>query len=912
VSHAPLPHQPAASDDDRLALWLSPHGQLFLAPDAEAPALAPQTAGRIREAFDQGPGFGLLHLGAGEVHTELAPGLAYFRDLARLFLTALCAVPDLDERRGAVEIEPPLAELDALLERAPPMPGAEYLDRDVLISLWGALQRAFQEDLARSGLDVPAYLQHKDPLWTVVGRVCLHLAENRKNDRAPFAFLATYATRVSAQARVQHLPLGQALREYAGAGNRQRLLSLLLPVKRAAERSPLIKQLVESNAIYHPLAWTPQEAYRFLKEVPLCEASGLVVRVPDWWQARRRPQVSVTIGERSTARLSMQALVDFDVRLTLDGAAISPAEWREILAGTDGLVLLKGQWVEIDRERLQEVLSRWRAVQREAASGLPFHEAMRLLSGAALSEDDVRRAGPPEEASWCRVQAGRWLHEILDRLRDPSGLGAADPGPALRARLRPYQQEGVRWLWFLYQLGLGACLADDMGLGKTIQVLALLLLLRQHRVPGPHLLVVPASLLANWRAEIDRFAPDLRALLLHPSAMPAEQVAAVGAVDFARQDLVITTYGYLSRLPVLAEQQWGLVVLDEAQAIKNPSAKQTRAAKALRSRVRLCLTGTPVENRLQDLWSLYDFICPGLLGPAKVFGRFARDLADSGNYAPLRSLVRPYLLRRLKSDRRIIADLPDKTEVHAFCPLSRKQAVLYQQAVEALAQQLSDVDDDMKRRGMILAFLLRFKQICNHPAQWLGSGAYDPGESGKFQRLRELCEPIAARQEKVLVFTQFREMTRPLHAFLGEIFGRPGLVLSGETRVKERMALVESFQQEGRGAPPYFVLSLKAGGTGLNLTAAAHVIHFDRWWNPAVEDQATDRAYRIGQRRNVLVHKFVCRGTIEERIDQMIRDKQGLSGEVLQGGGEVQITEMSNEQIMKLVSLDITSALAEA
>jgi non-specific serine/threonine protein kinase len=392
--------------------------------------------------------------------------------------------------------------------------------------------------------------------------------------------------------------------------------------------------------------------------------------------------------------------------------------------------------------------------------------------------------------------------------------------------------------------------------------------------------------------------------------MPARALAAIDGEALAGIDLVITSYGSLIRLPWLLETRWSMVVLDEAQAIKNPGARQARAAKALQGRVRLALTGTPVENRLGELWSLFDFICPGLLGSTAAFTRFVRRLEkqEHPDYGPLRRLVQPYILRRLKSDRRIIADLPDKTEVKAYCGLSRAQARLYGQAVDALATQIGTLDG-IARRGAVLAFLLRFKQICNHPSLWLGDGAYAPGDSGKFARLQALAEEIAARQQKVLVFTQFQEMTAPLAEFLQTVFGRPGLVLHGGTPVKSRKALVDRFQDEQ--GPPFFVLSIKAGGTGLNLTAASHVIHFDRWWNPAVENQATDRAYRIGQKKNVLVHKFICRGTVEEKIDALIEDKLGLSNAILADGGETLLTELSNDALLEMVKLDINSALEE-
>ena len=572
----------------------------------------------------------------------------------------------------------------------------------------------------------------------------------------------------------------------------------------------------------------------------------------------------------------------------------------------NGLQLLRGRWVEVDRKKLGRMLERFQAIEQAAAeNGLPFAEAMRLVAGASLDE-----AGDSADADWSQLVAGPWLAETLQGLRQPEGLAQVSPGAELKATLRPYQQAGVRWLYLLTRLGMGACLADDMGLGKTIQVLSLLLILKREdndkdQEFRPSLLVVPASLMANWAAESERFSPGLRILIAHPSECPAAELRALDAGRLSGIDLVITTYGSLLRLPALADLQWRLAVLDEAQAIKNPGAKQTRQVKKLNAQSRIALTGTPVENRLSDLWSIFDFTHPGLLGTEKVFANFSKRLAQAEHFGPLRALVRPYILRRLKTDKRVIADLPDKTELKAWCHLSPAQAALYQRAVKELAAALEDAEG-IGRKGVVLSFLMRFKQICNHPSQWLGDGAWSAEDSGKFARLRELAEVIAAKQEKVLVFTQFRETTEPLAAFLGAIFGREGLVLHGGTPVARRRELVKRFQEDE--LTPFFVLSLKAGGAGLNLTAASHVIHFDRWWNPAVENQATDRAFRIGQQRNVLVHKFVCRGTIEDRIDQLIESKQQLVKDVLEGGAELLLTEMSDSELLDLVKLDIHSA----
>jgi SNF2 family DNA or RNA helicase len=741
--------------------------------------------------------------------------------------------------------------------------------------------------------------------------VHFNLAENRRDAEAPFAFMATYTTDLSAQGRARHLPLGQALRDYVGAANHDKLLALLRPVQRAAETCGWLRPLVDAGDIFHPLRWTPAEAARLLGSLTELEAAGVVVRMPANWPARRpaRPVVSATVGARAPSKLGLDGLLDFSVTMTLDGEPLTEAEIQTLLAGTDGLVLLRGQWVEIDRARLERTMRRFQATEELArAQGLTFAEAMRMLADPVATTE----AADAAIADWSRVTAGPWLAETLKALRAPDGAGA-DPGPALRGTLRPYQRTGVQWLHLLSGLGLGACLADDMGLGKTIQVLSLLLVQRRRSAGAtlpPCLLVAPASLLANWAAEIARFAPALVTRILHPSAMTAEAAKAFTPADAAGLDLAITSYGTLLRLPVLAQIDWRLLIFDEAQALKNPNAKQTRAAKALRAQARIALTGTPVENSLSDLWSIFDVINPGLLGGAKQFGKYVKALAErtENPYGPLRELVRPYILRRMKTDRAVIADLPDKTELQAFCQLSRKQAALYEQSVTDLARSLEEADG-IQRKGLVLAMLMRLKQICNHPSQWLNDGGWEEGESGKFARLREIAEVVASRQDKMLVFTQFREATAPLAAFLAGIFGRAGLVLHGDTPVRQRAALVRQFQEDETA--PFFVLSLKAGGTGLTLTAASHVVHFDRWWNPAVENQATDRAFRIGQKRNVLVHKFVCRGTVEERIDAMIVAKQGLSDALLQGGGEIGLTEMSDEALLRLVALDLTAATTE-
>ncbi len=885
--------------------------------DGASQTLPPALANRLRAADTTGPAELLLSLATLGDAGGLPPAFTFWRRLGERYLTELCHIPEPAEdlRRP---VAAPGQELAELADAAPPMRGGEYLRPQTLIELWQLLDAHVRPQIAAESGGLAAWLGRHGPMWQRVGRVCFHLAENKRDAECPFAFLATYAPKLLDRHRVQYQPLGKALEEYAGANNRRLLINLLTPVQRAAEKCAWLKALVDTGDVFHPLAWAPQEAHRFLADVPLLEASGLLVRVPDWWTRRPpRVRVGVSVGRSSPSRFGVDAMLDFKVELTLDGQTLTNEEWAQIRAGADGLVFLKGRWVEVDREKLSDALAHWKQVEKDAGrDGVSFLEGMRLLAGAPI-DPSAAALFAPERADWSQVQAGPWLEESLRQIRGPDSIDAAVPPPELQATLRPYQSTGVKWLCLLTRLGLGACLADDMGLGKTIQVLSLLLMLKRKQPTQsrrPALLVLPASLLANWKAEIERFAPSLNCRYVHPSMTKAAELTTAAEDPGAYLtgiDAVLTTYSMLSRQEWLSSVEWSLAVLDEAQAIKNPAARQTRAVKQLKGGARIALTGTPVENRLTDLWSIFDFLCPGLLGPVKAFGAFVKRLEqrESDQYGPLRKLVSPYILRRLKTDKSIIVDLPDKTELRAFCGLSKQQAVLYEESVQELAAALRENEQGIARRGIILAFILRFKQICNHPAQWLATGSFEPAESGKFQRLGEIGEELASRQEKALIFTQFRSITEPLAQYLAGVFGRDGLVLHGDTAIKSRKKLVDAFQSES--GPPFLVLSLKAGGTGLNLTAASHVIHFDRWWNPAVENQATDRAFRIGQTKKVMVHKFVCQGTVEEKIDALIRDKTALAGEILEEGVPTLVTEMSDDELLNLVRLDINKAMED-
>ncbi|MBK3844642.1 ATP-dependent helicase, partial [Paraburkholderia aspalathi] len=494
----------------------------------------------------------------------------WWRDFAVRYVTALCTTA---EDEGIAVAEPDAATLERLIDDAPPMTGVEYLTPEVLATLWGEIDNALRQELASTGDSLQAFLKSRHPTWNLVGRVHFNLAENRKDPEAPFAFLATYTARVSAHGKTQHQPLSRSLEEFSGTRNKAQLLSLLVPVQRAAERCDWVRAMLESREIYHPLRWTPTDAWRLLNDLPALEAAGIIVRLPGTWTTGRpaRPNVTASVGTKPPSLVGKDALLDFNLAVSLEGEPLSPAEVRKLLKGADGLQWIRGRWIEVDTQKLGRLLQRFEELGQAAQSGLPLNDALRLLAG--VPGDDAQA---PEEHDWAQVVAGPWLADTLQNLRQPQGLARVEPGPELHAQLRPYQHAGVQWLYLLSRLELGACLADDMGLGKTIQVLALLLILkREQSDPRPSLLVAPASLLANWASEAERFAPGLRVLVAHPSVTPAETLRGLDEAQLAQTDLVITSFGALLRQPALETIRWRLAIVDEAQAIKNPGARQT-------------------------------------------------------------------------------------------------------------------------------------------------------------------------------------------------------------------------------------------------------------------------------------------------------------------------------------------------
>ncbi len=850
----------------------------------------------IHRRFVSSPGGALLFLGFCDRDVPLHPSLEYWRTFAGLFVRKLLRTPDLEILRHKAEIMLEEDEIRHTLDCAPMMAGAEYLGPELLSSVWLEIGREFSREIKEYDGTVESFVGSYSPDVHLVGRVFFHLVEN-KNADVPFAFLATYSTRLNKRGQSKHLPLKHALQEYGS--DEARLLELLTTVHAAAGKSALIAEMLETGELFHPLSWSPAEAFTFLKEVSVYEEAGILCRIPDWWKGRASgPRLSVTIGDSQPSVMGMDAILDFNPGMLLGDTPISEAEAQKLLEESEGLAFIKNKWVAVDPEKLRQTLDAYEKAKVLAGeSGLSLRDALRLQMNPEqlLGDNDL-----DAEAT---VAHGEWLGSVMQKLRGAGRLSEVKPGRGFKARLRGYQQTGLNWLCFLDTLKLGACLADDMGLGKTVQLLGFLSVLKSRGTGKASLLVIPASLIANWTGEIERFSPSLTYLVAHPDAHREKGLKTPGKKELDGLDLVITTYTMAQKYEWLQSYAWGYVILDEAQAIKNPGTRQTRAIKKLKADNRVIMTGTPIENRLADLWSLFDFINPGLLGNRTEFGRFAKSLKDRPDgYGRLRNLIKPYILRRLKTDRTVIADLPEKVEMKTYAPLSRKQVVLYDKLIRDLKEAI-EAAEGIQRKGMVLSALIKFKQLCNHPDQYLGTGEYPENDSGKFGRLRDICGTICEKREKALVFTQFKEMTGPLCYYLAGIFGRPGLVLHGSVPVGKRKKIIERFQSDEH--VPFMVLSLKAGGVGLNLTAANHVIHFDRWWNPAVENQATDRAFRIGQKKNVVVHKFLTRGTVEERIDRMLEEKSGLSREIIAETGEAWITEMNNDEILDLFKLTI-------
>ncbi len=829
----------------------------------------PEQVTDLAAAFNADKFRALYDLSFKDPEDWYSPSLRYLVRVGSEFIRNLSRAEDLEEKRSSVQL--PECSTDAIASSVPFISGSEYVTPKWVAALWARLLDVFRSDISKYEGKVEIYFSERNDGIRTPGRIFFHLVENRNSDQYPFAFMATYTP--ENEKGNKHLPLRCALEEYRD--DERKMLQLLSNLSSAADKSPFISKFIESGELFHPLWFTSGEAFQFLKEIEIYESCGILCRIPNWW--RRRGTTDAYMHIDGSSMMGADSILSCRPSLYVDGELLTEEEVRYLLSQTEGLAMLKGRWVEVDHAKLKHLLSKMEGMSEMCENGVGILDALRMTVGLDSKEDAVRVANTDWVAAFTKAFAGEGTK------------GFAVP-KTFKGKLRNYQEIGAGWLAYMRSIGFGCCLADDMGLGKTVQVLAFLESRRS--TDRRNLLVVPASLLGNWEKEASKFTPKLRCGIVR------------GGKDVpGDEDLTVTTYGTLLRNKQLSEIEWDNVFLDEAQAIKNSTSKQSQMVRSLKTKGRFALTGTPVENNLSDLWSLFDFIVPGLLGDKHEFDSFSRSLTsgDTG-YARLRTMISPFMLRRLKTDKSIAGDLPSKMEIDEYVDLSKKQTVLYTKLLEDMKDTLMNAPPQ-GRMGLVLVMLQKFKQICNHPDQYLGTGDYPETDSGKFQMLRQLCETILEKREKVLVFTQYREMTEPLCKFLTEVFGREGLVFHGGITPKERTKIVEKFNSEDVYVP-FMVISLKAGGVGLNLTSANHVIHFDRWWNPAVENQATDRAYRIGQKKNVIVHKFICRGTLEEKIDALINSKKELAQNVV-SEGEHWISDMDNAELMELFKLEV-------
>jgi SNF2 family DNA or RNA helicase len=751
---------------------------------------------------------------------------------------------------------------------------------------------------------VKKWLQPLQVVANEAFRTCFRL-ESPSNPRAPW-MLRFFLQSVEDPTLL--IPVGQIWKQ-RGAGWQQ------VRSKQGRPQERLLADLGTAMRVFQPLekalkTASPEmahlsvhQAHTFLREAaPILEESGIGVIVPSWWTKRRRglgarirlkPDLAQMNGHSS---LGLDTLVRYDWQLSLGGKGISPEEFSRLAKLKAPLVRVRGEWVELNPEDVQKAQDFW---EKNDGDTLPLSKALSLAAGTSELDSDL-----PIES----VETEGWLNALFEKDGNIPDLPQPD---SFVGELRPYQRRGVSWMHFLVERGLGPCLADDMGLGKTVELTSMLLAMKESKtLTGPVLLICPMSVVGNWEHELKRFAPSLTVLTHHGAGRLSGDAFREEA---GKHDLVISTYALTARDRELFESmKWLGVVLDEAQNIKNPSTKQAQAARALKANFRVALTGTPVENRLSELWSIMEFLNPGYLGPAD---RFRRDFSlpiergnDAGTKAQLRTLVQPFILRRLKSDPTIISDLPEKLEMKVYCSLSAEQATLYEALVQDMLQQIES-SEGIQRRGLVLSSLTKLKQICNHPAHFMGDRSALPSRSGKLARLEEMLDEVVAAGDHALVFTQYTQWGFQLQAYLRERLGKDVLFLHGGTPRHIRDRLVSRYQNDRRG-PPIFILSLKAGGIGLNLTRASHVFHYDRWWNPAVEQQATDRAFRIGQTRNVQVHKLITSGTLEERIDDMIESKRQLAEQIV-GEGESWLTELSTDELRDLFALRRETVMVE-
>ena len=796
-----------------------------------------------------------------------------FATLSLFFHKRISATRDVNFLRENVVFTYKREHLKRELERACLASYQDELSNEWLDEQFVQLTQLFKKEIVHYPHTIADYYQEKGLSFAVSGQIFFHLAES-KRAQYPFAFMASYTELENGH--VQHYALAHALEKYKH--DQAYILQLISSLSTLEKESSLISKLLNTGELFQPVYFSDEEANQFLHELELYERVGIRAKVPRWW-ARVHQPAKVQLKVETGAAFSKDKLLSFRPEIEYNGITVSPDELEEFLRMSEGLHAFKGTWIEVDHKRITELLAKANDLHEQTRGGLSLLDSLQL---ATKNQDFLDIS--------CVLS---YFKEALNKLTTCENYTLP---ASVHANLRAYQLQGYLWLRAMDELNLGVILADDMGLGKTLQIIAYLDALRTQkaaaRSPRNVLIVMPSSLLANWEEELKKFAPSAPFVTYH------------GKTRSIGPFITLTSYGMLKREAALLQQQWDVVILDEAQAIKNTSSQQTKAVKLLHSRMRIALTGTPIENDLMDLFSIFDFILPGYLGSAYSFQKYARMLeTKTHGYQQLQQATAPFIMRRVKTDKAIISDLPKKMEYKEYIDLTPKQAALYRKTLAAFKKAIEDTTNQTDRRGMIFATLTHLKQITNHPSQYSGNDVYKPSESGKFIRLAQLVEEIYKARERVLIFTQYKEIIPHLSAFLCDTLGpsvQP-LVLHGGVSPQERQKVVDAFN--GDSYHPFMILSLRAGGVGLNLTGANHVIHFDRWWNPQIEKQASDRAYRIGQTKDVMVHYFICRQTLDMSIDELLEKKKYLSASAIAENKAPSLTTLSNKELYEFFAL---------
>jgi SNF2 family DNA or RNA helicase len=836
---------------------------------------------RLKKEFDTDKYRALYRLGMRKKMEVYSPTAAFLFLLSTTFFQTVIKFQG-SEKQDGFDIELEQSAYERLQRAVPYAIGVANVNKNWMKVQFLKLSQILDDELSASKIGLDIYFERCGVLESAKKDIFIHIVDSR-DEKYPFSLMVTYTSK-DKNGKVHQMPLQYALIEYKK--DRKKLGRIISVLKQASRISPEIMKLEQSGKLFHPLRITADEAFQILQKYPEFKSRGIQLKVPDWWKSKNRSMsLKMDLAGTTDSYIGLDTLIKVRPSIMINGTEITEEEAGDILNNSDGLRIIKGKWVEVDKEKLESILDAYKKLSRK----ISLRDALKL-------DVKLRQIGAEEENN-DKSEQRDWIRQFLSKVRRDSGKSNYEVPETVSARLRPYQEKGYSWLRYMCSAGFGVCLADDMGLGKTIQVLAYLEYLRAAYSDAKVILIVPASVIGNWKSEIRRFTHDLEE---HVTELrPLKKDEAYNPEAF----LTLTTYGMVRNSPYLQNIYWTGVILDEAQAIKNKNSEQTVSVKKLKAASKIAMTGTPIENNLMNLWSVFDFLDKGLLGSSTQFGEYIRKAEYSPEgYTKLKAAVSPFILRRLKTDRSVISELPEKHEISDYVELTKKQTVLYINETEKLAQTIKN-KSEIERKGIILSTITKLKEICNHPDQFLGQSIYDPEESGKFGMLEQICDTIYEKREKVIVFTQYSEMTEVLSEFLSDIFHDRGLVMNGKTPVRLRQDIIKEFNSDRY--VPYIVLSVKTGGVGINLTAANHVIHFDRWWNPAVENQATDRAFRIGQRKDVMVHKLICTGTIEEKIDDLIESKKRLADDIIEStGGERLLMQMNENELINILRFD--------